>query len=211
MPAESHVGMIREAGQATALLHPLRIRIVEALREPDSAAGLARRLHMPRQKVNYHVHELARAGYLRRAGQRRVRNMIEQRFVATARAYVLAPSVLGGLAADRGKVEDAFSAGYLLALTAQVQSDLSRVTKLAEAQDRRVATLSMASKLRFESAAQRAKFAGALRDAIVEVVGRHASPDTRADGSKGAGRPFRLIVGCYPAPPEEQHVEAGEN
>jgi hypothetical protein len=37
---------------------------------------------------------------------------------------------------------------------------------------------------------------------VIEVIGRCASPHTMADGSAGAGRPYRLILGCYPIPPK---------
>jgi DNA-binding transcriptional ArsR family regulator len=100
--------------RAAALLHPLRLRILDALREPDSAAGLARRLRLPRQKVNYHVRELARARFLERAGQRRRRNMIERRFRTTAQGYILSPELLGRLGLPQAQVQDAFSAAYLL-------------------------------------------------------------------------------------------------
>jgi DNA-binding transcriptional ArsR family regulator len=197
----TEIGFVQEAGRAVALLHPLRLRILEALREPDSAAGLARRLRMPRQKVNYHVRELARARFLERAGQRRRRNMIEQRYVASARAYVLAPELLGRMGADWRRAEDAFSTSYLLGLAAQMQSELGRASQEAGAQGKRLSTLSLSSEFRFESAAQRAKFAEELQKAVVDVVGRFASPAKLEDGGAGAGRPYRLILGCYPVPP----------
>src|SRR5208282_4945121 len=89
------VDVIGDDSRVAALLHPLRRRILEALREPDSAAGLARRLLLPRQKINYHVRELARGHFLARAGRRRRRNMSEKRYVARARGYVLSPEILG--------------------------------------------------------------------------------------------------------------------
>jgi hypothetical protein len=197
------VSVISDARRAAALLGPLRLRVLAGLRQPDSAAGVARRLRLPRQKVNYHVRALARAGYLRRAGHRRVRSMIEQRYVATARGYVLAPQVLGELAADRGQVEDAFSAAYLLALTSEAQRDLARVMELAAAQGKRVATLSISTRMRFVSPGQRAEFARALQRAIVDVVGRYASPDRAPDGGAAPGHRFRLVLGVYPAPPAD--------
>ena len=207
-PAAAAVDFVRDVRRASALLHPLRLRIVEALREPGSATSLARRLGLPRQKVNYHVRELARAGYLRRAGQRRRRNMIERWYVATARAWVLSPELLGGVGIDRGAVEDAFSAAYLAALTSQVQRDLARVSEAARKAGKRLSTLSISSKLRFESAEQRAAFTRALRDALVDLVGRHASPYTRDDGSPAPGRPYHLVLGVYPMPPEEKGAPA---
>jgi len=197
---------VAEMPRAATLLHPLRLRILDALREPDSAAGLARRLRLPRQKVNYHVRELARARFLERAGQRRRRNMIERRYRTTARGYILSPELLGRLgvpqAQARAQVEDAFSAAYLLGLLSLGQSELGRASREAAAQSKRLATLSINSEIRFESAEQRARFTAELQRAVVDVTARHASPFTRADGTAGAGRPYRLILGCYPIPPK---------
>jgi DNA-binding transcriptional ArsR family regulator len=195
------INFVQDSGRAAALLHPLRLRILEALGEPDSAAGLARRLRLPRQMVNYHVRELARAKFLKRAGRRRKRNMVEQRYVASARAYVLAPELLGKLGPDVGRIEDRFSAAYLMALASQLQSELGRASEEATALGKRLSTLSVSSELRFESAEQRAEFARQLQRAIIEVVGKYASPAQLADGQAGPGRPYRLLLGCYPIPP----------
>ena len=212
MASSTQVAFIENPAGAAALLDPLRRRILEALREPDSAAGLARRMRLPRQKVNYHVHELARAHLVERAGQRRKRNMIERRYVATARAYVLSPGLLGRLGADAQRIEDRFSAAYLQALAAQMQTELGRAGKEAAAQAKRLATLSLSSELRFESAAQRAAFARALHEAVTGVIGRHASPARLPGGRPGPGRPYRLILGCYPIPPhaDEEAMSANE-
>ena len=198
------IELIRDDAQAIAVLHPLRRRILAALREPDSAAGLARRLRLPRQKVNYHVRELARARFLERAGRRRRRNMIEQRYVARARGYVLAPELLGDLKVERGQFEDTFSAAYLLSLSAQLQSELGRAASEAREQGKRLATLSLCSALRFESAEQRAAFTNELQRAVTDVVARFSSPYTKPDGTAAPGRPYRLVLGCYPIPPADE-------
>jgi DNA-binding transcriptional ArsR family regulator len=203
MAAQPSFALLDTAPRAAAVLHPLRQRILESLAEPESAAGLARRFRLPRQRLNYHVRELARAGLLRRAGRRRKRNMMEQCYVATARGYALSPELLGHLSADPRKVEDTVSAAYLLALAAQLQAELGRASREATAQGKRLTTLSMNSEFRFESAEQRARFARALEHAILDVIGRFASPAQREDGTAGAGRPYRLILGCYPVPPRD--------
>ena len=41
-----------------ALFRPMRLRILESLAGPDTAAGVARRLRVARQKVNYHLRAL---------------------------------------------------------------------------------------------------------------------------------------------------------
>lgn len=200
----SHSGLevVREPSRAAALLyHPLRLRILAALLEPDSATGVARQMGLPRQTVNYHVRALARARWLTRAGRRRRRHLYEQCYVTTARGYVLSPELLGKLAADPAQVADTLSARYLLGLASKVQSELARSVDLAAAAGKRLSTLSMNTELRFTSPEQRAAFTEDLQRAIVEVTARHSSPYTKSDGTPAEGRPFRLVVGCYPIPP----------
>jgi DNA-binding transcriptional ArsR family regulator len=206
MPApHTAIDLLRRPAQAAVLLHhPLRMRILEALLQPDSAAGLARRMNLPRQTVNYHVRELARARLLARAGRRKRRRLYEQRYVATARGYVFSPELLGKLAADPAQIADRFSAAYLLGLASKLQSELGRVIELSERAAKRLATLSINTELRFTSPEQRAVFTEELQRAIVNVVGRHSSPYQNVDGSAAEGRPFRLVLGCYPIPPRPE-------
>jgi DNA-binding transcriptional ArsR family regulator len=207
--AGSSLDLLREPAQAAVLLHhPLRLKILSALLEPDSATGVARRMKLPRQTVNYHVRELARARLLVRAGRRRRRHLFEQCYVATARGYVLSPELLGNLAADPAQIRDTPSAKYLLGLASKLQSELARSLELANAAGKRLATLSINSELRFTSPEQRAAFTEDLQRSIVEVAARHSSPFTNPDGSAAEGRPFRLMVGCYPIPPAKDQVSS---
>lgn len=110
-PTASSVSLIDDPVRAVVLFqHPLRLKILGALLEPDSAAGVARRLNLPRQTVNYHVRELAAARLLARAGRRPRRRLFEQLYVATARSYVLSPTLLGALAADPAQIVATLSA-----------------------------------------------------------------------------------------------------
>ena len=206
-PASSGSGLdlLRVPAQAAVLLHhPLRLKILAAMLEPDSATGVARRMKLPRQTVNYHVRELARAHFLTRAGRRRRRHLFEQCYVATARGYILSPELLGKLAADPAQVADTFSAKYLLGLASKLQSELARSADLAAAAGKQLATLSINTELRFTSPEQRAAFTQELQRAIVDVAGRFSSPFSKADGSAAEGLPFRLVVGCYPIPPAKE-------
>ena len=185
---------------ATLLQHPLRRQILAEATEPLSAAALADRLGQPRQRVNYHVRQLAQADFLRPAGRRMKRNLEERRYLASARAYVLSPELLGPLAAHPQAAADRFSAAYLQGLTSLAQEELGRVQTAAEAARIRVRTLSLDAVVRFESAAQRAAFGAALARAVADVVAAHTSPERTASGEAGAGQPFRLFLGCYPLP-----------
>lgn len=207
-PAE--VECVSDGRQAEALLDPLRGRILTLAREPVSATELGALLGMPRQRVNYHVRHLAQAGLLKRAGRRRKRNMFEQRYVASAKGYVISPELLGQAGADWRVVSDAGSAGYLLALSAQLQSDLARAWRGASAQGKRLATLSMKSQFRFESPEQRENFARELKEAVIGVIARFTTPNQTPAGKAAPGRPFRLVLGCYPFAPEDGAGEKGE-
>ena len=189
----AEIECIREPSRAAVLLDELRLRVLEEAREPAAAAAIAERRGLPRQRVTYHVQALAKAGFLERAGTRRKRNLVEQRWRVTARSFVLAPTVLGPLAAHPRTITDPLSAGHLLVLGSQLCSEVGESVAQARAADKRLSTLSINAALHFESAAQRAAFARALRDAVSEVVAKFSSP---------AGRPHRLMVGCWPIPKE---------
>jgi len=75
--AADPVLLVRDAARLNALAHPMRIQILEALREPASAAAVARVIGQPRQKVNYHLKELDSAGLIGLVGERRVGNFVE--------------------------------------------------------------------------------------------------------------------------------------
>ena len=190
--------------RASALLHPLRTRLLSLARQPASATELARQLGLPCQRVNYHVRALEKAGFLKAAGRRRRRNLIEQRYVATARSYVLSPSLLGPLAADWRAIEDTASADYMLALAEQVRTDVSLASEQARGEGKPLATLSVKSQFRFQTPAQRVEFAAEVRRALVEVIARHSSPNRLEDGRAGRGRPYRLVFACYPVPAETE-------
>jgi DNA-binding transcriptional ArsR family regulator len=191
MNAEIHT--VTQPERAAALIqHPLRQKILVEARTPASATELARRLNQPRQRLNYHVKQLEKHGFLRLESRRKKRNMEERRYVATARAFVLAPQLLGALGATPESATDAFSATYLLGLAVQAQRELTDVAEAAAEANVRVLTLSLSSELRFSSGPQRAAFGQALTAAVAEVIAQHTSPST--------GRPYRLLLGCYPIP-----------
>ena len=76
--------VISSPGRAAMMLDPLRLRLLEGLRLPDSAAGLARRLRLPRQRVNYHLRELEKQRLVELAGRRRRGNCTARILRATA-------------------------------------------------------------------------------------------------------------------------------
>ena len=198
MSAAANLGMVQRISQAAALLHPLRLKIVEELREPDSASSLARRLHIPRQKVNYHVRELEREGFLEKVGERRKGNCVERIVRATANAYLIDPALLGALGIDPANVQDRFSSAYLVAIAAKAIRELAVLRPRAEKAGKRLATLTLQTELRFASAADRNAFA----EELAKAVGYLSAKYNNEIGE--GGRRFQFFVAGYPALAETQ-------
>lgn len=200
------VGDLERAG---ALLSPLRLSILEHAREPASATVIAARLGESRQKIHYHVKALEKARFLRPTEQRRRGNLLEQLYVATARSYVLDPRLTAPLDADPATIAERESAARLLSLAGRTQSEVARAHEQAQARGKSLPTLSIDARVGFTSAAQRAAFARALRDAVTDVVGRFAASAEGTDEGDRA-RPYRLLVACHPIPPEGDAPEPDE-
>jgi DNA-binding transcriptional ArsR family regulator len=186
----------------------LRLRVLETLAEPGSAASVARRLGLPRQKVNYHLRELERDGLVELVEERRKGNCTERIVRATARGYLIAPEVLGPLAADPEKLSDRFSSAYLVAATARAIRDLSQLRARAGEAEQRIATLTLQAELAFPDPEARNAFAEELTNEVARIVARHH------DDSQPGARRFKLLVGAYPAlveddeqSPQPQEVE----
>lgn len=202
---------VEEAGRAELLLHPLRQKILSEAREPSTAAEIARRLGLSPQKVNYHVRTLADAGFLLPAGEGRKRNLVEKRYRATARSYLLLPQVLGEMSPGGLTEADRFSATCLMQLSALLQRELAAWLGPEGGGEASVPTLSLEAELRFESAEQRAGFADALQKAVTRLVGEHTAPARDEEEHPRPGRAYRLVVGCYPVPdPDDQGRDPSE-
>jgi len=186
------LALVGETDRASAMLHPVRLRILRELREPGSASTVARTLEMPRQKVNYHLRELEKAGFLEEVEQRRAGNCIERIVRAKASHYLIHPELLGGLGADPDAVEDRFSATYLIALASQTIRDIATVQERAAKSGKRVATMSLQTEVRFANAAARHAFANDLANAVARVVAKYH--DDEAEN----GRTYSVMLGAYP-------------
>lgn len=188
------VQVIDRPAAAIAALDPVRNRVLAELRQPSSAASLAARLGMPRQKVNYHLRALEQQGLAEVAETRRWGGLTERLLVASAASYVVSPGALGSVAADPERATDRLSAGYLVALAARVVREVGDLLRRAETAGKRLATLSVDTEIRFRSAAERAEFSRELAESIARLAARYHDED--APG----GRRHRLVVVAHPTP-----------
>src|SRR5450759_4137449 len=91
------IQVVQSAASAERLLKPERLQILGQLAQPDSAAGVAKRLKLPRQTVNYHLRELEKDGFVEFIEKHPKGNCLERVVRATARSYVISPVALGAL------------------------------------------------------------------------------------------------------------------
>src|SRR6516162_6494500 len=178
------VEVIDDPSVAAVALDPVRSRLLSELAEPASAATLANRLGIPRQKINYHLRALESYDLVRVAEKRQWGGLTERRMVASAASYLVSPGAMGPVAADPGRNPDRLSASYLIALAARIVREVKALL-----------TRSVDTVIRFRSAADRAEFRQELTKAITHLAAKYH--DERAPG----GRPHRLVALAYPTPP----------
>lgn len=188
------VQVIDDPAAATTALAPIRSRLLSELSTPASAATLAARVGLARQKVKYHLNALEAHGLVRLAEERRWGGLTERLLVASAASYVVSPSALGPVAADPNRDIDRLSASYLIALGARVVREVSDLVRRAKATGKRLATLSVDTEVRFRSATDRAAFTNELAEAITKLVAKYH--DECAPG----GRAHRLVIVAHPLP-----------
>lgn len=195
------IQVIDDPEAATVALEPMRSRLLSELAAPASAATLATRVGVARQKVNYHLRSLEAHGLVRLAEERMWGGLTERLLVASAASYVVSPSALGPVAADPDREVDRLSASYLIALGARVIREVGGLVRRATETGKRLATLAVDTEVRFRSAADRAAFSAELTETIAALVSKYH------DESAPGGRAHRLVVVAHPLPQKSEPKE----
>lgn len=188
--------IIENPHAAAVALDPIRSRLLSELAEPASAATLATRVGLARQKVNYHLNALQAHGLVKPASQKKWGGLTERLLVATASQYVVSPVALGAVGADPGRTANRLSASYLVALAARVIREVGGLVGAARDTGKRLPTLSLDTEIRFRTATDRAAFSKELVSAVATLAAKYH--DETAPG----GRPHRLLVLAHPLPHE---------
>jgi len=192
------IEVIDQASVATAALEPVRSQLLAELREPASAATLATRLGLKRQKINYHLHALEEHGLVQIADTRKWGGLTERLMVASAKTYVVSTSALGPVGADPDRTADRLSASYLIALGARLVREIGALQRAATDAGKSLATLAIDTEIRFRSAADRASFTRELTEAVTTLAARYH------DETAPQGRSHRLVVTAHPSPANPQ-------
>jgi DNA-binding transcriptional ArsR family regulator len=189
------VDVIDDPAAAVVALDPVRARLLAALAEPGSAAALAARVGLSRQKVNYHLRALEAHGLVRQVDERRWGGLTERLLVATAASYVVSPGALGAAGNDPARARDRLSARYLVALAARMVREVGEMARRADVAGKRLPTLAIDTEIGLRSAADRAAFTDELTAAVTSLVSRYHDD---------AGRKHRLVVASHPTPKEKE-------
>jgi DNA-binding transcriptional ArsR family regulator len=195
------VEVISDPAAATVALDPVRSRILSELSEPASAATLAARLGIARQKVNYHLRALEAHRLVQVAEKRQWGGLTERLLVATAASYLVSPSALGPVASDPDRSIDRLSASYLIALAGRIVREVSDLLRRSKEIGKGLPTLSLDTEIRFRSAADRAAFSNELAETVTKLVSRYH------DASAPGGRAHRLVIVAHPLPKKSRTKE----
>lgn len=181
--------LVDDPARLLAALSPLRRRLLSQLAEPASATEAATLLGLSRQKVNYHLRVLERAGLVELVEVRQRRGCTERILRTSAEAFVVDPSVMSRRT-DPVAARDAYAAEHLVDMAGGTVRDVARMHAAAGRQGKRLLTFTIETEVGFAQPADVYRFTDALALAVAEVAERF--------GTAG-GRRYRVVVGGHPA------------
>lgn len=186
---QPRVRTIRDAEGLQALCHPTRVEMLEVLREPASAAAVARRIGQPRQRVNYHLKSLEEAGLVEAVDSRRKGNFVETLYRSVARSFLVAPEV----AWRDGRRLDAMRAQHsletLVALGERLQQDAVELLDRAAFDGEEIPSAVVSAETRFDSAEDRAAFMREYLEATRRLLDQYGSRE---------GAAYRVVLAVHP-------------
>jgi DNA-binding transcriptional ArsR family regulator len=188
---EGRVALIEDPNALQALAHPARVRILDALRSPASAAAVARVVGQSRQNVNYHLKELEAAGLVRRVGTRRNGNFTETLFESVAGTFLVSPRAAWGDPRRIQAMADQHSLENLVLLGERLQQDATALLDRAAFDGDQIASAAVTAELNFADDDDRAMF-------MKEYL-RRLGPLLEKYGRK-SGTPYKVALAVYPEP-----------
>lgn len=187
--AQALVASVRDPDALQALSHPIRVQALDALREPGTAASVARQIGQPRQLVNYHLKALEEAALVERVGRRRNGNFIETTYRAIARSFVVSPDVVRS---DPRRVEalrSQHSLETLVVLGERLQQDAAALLDRAAFDGEDIPSAAVTADVRFACEEDRAAFLREYLETTSELLERYGA-------RKGAR--YRVAMATYP-------------
>jgi DNA-binding transcriptional ArsR family regulator len=200
------VTLLDRADRLKVALSPIRRQLLDRLRAPASATELASEMDLGRQRVNYHLRELEKAGLVHLVEERQRRGCVERILAARAEAFVVDPAVMGsrGTRAIKASAQDRYSAEHLIDAAGDVVRHVARMQARAEEEGTRLLTFTIDTEVSFRTPADLERFTTALAAFVAREAGTVHAP--------GEGRRFRILLGGHPAPgPQSSGVSHGRS
>lgn len=188
------ITLLDRADRLKVALSPIRRRLLDRLRQPASATELAAEMDLGRQRVNYHLRELEKAGLVHLVEQRQRRGCVERILAARAEAFVVDPAVMGARRprAIYAAAQDRYSADHLIDAAGDVVRHVARMQTHAEQEGTRLLTFAIDTEVSFPTPADFERFTTALAAFVAGEAAKVHAP--------GDGRRFRILLGGHPAP-----------
>lgn len=189
---------VEEPDRVRAALTPLRRDLLKRLRTPSSASQLAAELELPRQRLNYHLKALEKAGLVELVEERQRRGCVERILRTRPGALVVDPTVVSG---EFTRIHDQYAAEHLVGVAATTVRDVARMQAKAARVDKRLLTFTLETEVRFAQPGDVHAFTDELTAAVARVVARYDS---------AGGRPYRMVALGHPAPAQVAQGEPDE-
>ena len=190
----SRVEVIDDAEQVGVLAHPIRVAILDALRSPNSASGVARLLSETRQKTNYHVRALLDAELIQAVGERRNGNFVEQLYQSVAGTFVVSSRLAWGGDRRVEALRSQVPLEHLVVLGETVQRDAVELLDRAAFDGDEIPCAAVDATVRLRDEASRAAFLDEYLAAVKPLLKKY--------GSRRGGE-FRVALAVYPTRSEE--------
>jgi DNA-binding transcriptional ArsR family regulator len=187
---------IESLERVSALLHPLRVRLLALAAEPVSAVEAARELGVSPQKVNYHLKALEKQGLVRKVREEKLRNLTKAWYQAQARRLWLSPLLLAEQGGEVRAARDELSLHHLLGLARELERDvIATLNRLRGARERGQASLGVKAELAFADGAARRAFLEEYMASLERLIRKHA-----ATAGASAAERYTAMVAVYPSP-----------
>jgi DNA-binding transcriptional ArsR family regulator len=185
----SRVTVVDDPDQVAALAHPMRVAILDALRTPNSASGVAREIGETRQRVNYHVRALLDARLIRPAGERRTGNFVEQLYQSVGGTFVVSPRLAWSDDRRVAALRSQLPLEHLVTLGERLQRDAVGLLDRAAFDGDEVPAAAVEAEVSFPDAEARAAFLEEYMAALKPLLARYGGR---------TGEAFRVALAVYP-------------
>lgn len=188
---------VDDADGLQALAHPVRLKILDALRTPGSAADAARACGIPRQNVNQHLKKLERAGLIEKVDEVPTGNFVASIFRTIAPTIVISPRAVWADGRRLDAMREQVSLENLVTVGERLGRDAAVLLDRATFDGESVASAAVEAEVSFPDEASRAAFMHDYLAAVGPLLDRYGARQ---------GRPYKVSLTAYPDPQADTHT-----